>query len=399
MTLFPWLLAVVPLLGLPRVAGSLTVSDTSALYVRSDFELEQATLGFENAPRVDLALELRRVRLELGYGPRVVAANIAGTGEPLLLLLHEAAATLRYGGKRGQLALGQSLVLGEQYLAKLPQTTAVDPIAPPDPTTSRATPLANTQSLRTRAHLTSALAAYSLTRRHQGEGAASYTVSGGADGEARALQPLLRTVFGALGLRFRLTRRDDLVTSASTYRTTTSNGFEHWVATASESWSSRLSTRTTSSLALGIGYRDTERPDGDRKRSPLPLGSASINHALRVMHSLGSLSAGVALSPNVNPLTGELQTTLQGSASSAVKKRDSTFELTIDALQSLPVDETRATRVVGGGVRATHQLARWFSLFAGVRLQHQEIADTALSLSLSWAVSGGCLLASPPLRL
>jgi hypothetical protein len=397
-TLFPWLLAVVPLLGLPRVAGTVTVSDSSALYVRGDFELQQVTLGFENAPRVDVGLELRRLRLELGYGPRFVAANIASPGEPFFLLLHEAAATLRYGGKRGQLALGQSLALGEQYLAKLPQTTAVDPIAPPDPTTSRVTPLANTQSLRTRAHFTSGIAAYSLTRRHQMEGSASYAVGGGADAAARALQPRLRTVAVGTGLRYRVTRRDDLVTTGTAYRSVTSNGFEHWVGTLGESWSSRLSARTTSSLALGIGYRDSQGPD-KRTRSPLPVGSASLSHALRIVHSRGSLAAGVALAPNVNALTGELQTVVQGSVSGGLQKRDLALELMLDALQSVPGDATRATRVIGGGVRATQQVARWVSLFAGVRLQHQEIADTALSLSLSWAVSGGCLLVVPPLRL
>lgn len=398
MTLFPWLLAVVPLLGLPRAAGTLTVSDGSAVYVRGDFELERVTLGVENAPRVDLAVDFRRLELALRYGPRFVGGDVAGPGDPAFLLLHEGTATLRYSGKRGDVALGQSLRIGEQYLGKLPQTTAVDPIAPADPTTSRATPLANADSLRIRAQTTSGLASYFLTRRHRLEGGASYTISGGANAAARALQPSLRTIEFSAGVRARLTRNDDLGSVGSAFRTRTSNDYQHWVATLQESWSTRISERTSSALMLGIGYRDSQAPGGKRTRAPLPVGSASVIHALRIAHSRGTLSAGAALSPFINLLTGEFQSSLQGSVSSSLQKRDTRLDLTVDALQTLPLDAPRATRVIGGGLRTTHQVARWISLFAGLRVQHQHIADTTLSLALQWAITGGCALESLPFR-
>jgi hypothetical protein len=376
-----------------------TVSDTSALYLRDDFDFGRPSLGIENAPRLDLALGWSALQLSLGYGPRLVVAELVGGSSPSLLLLHEASASLRYQRTRTQVAVGHSLSIGEQYLGKLPQASAADPLAPPDPTVSRATPLANSQSLRIRTETTSGLASYLWTRRIASEATVAYGVGGGADGAARALQPRLRTLALASSLRFRWSARQDLGTAAGASRVRTSNGYEHWIATLSEAWSMRWTPLTSSNLSVGAAWRETQRPDKTKSSEPAPIASSSISHLFRMARGNGALQAGASLAPNVNVLTGELQLAVQGSASAGVQRKRSAAELTADALQTLPADATRATRVVGGGIRLTQQTAEWLLLFAGLRLQHQQIADTSLSLALQWAITAGCTLQSSPLTL
>lgn len=396
MTLIPWLLAVVPLLGLPRAAGSVTVSDSSALYVRDNFRFQGATLSIENAPRIDLDVGFRALRLSLGYGPRIVGAGVGGADSPSLLVMHEGSASLRYERRRTQLAAGHALSIGELFLGKLPTAPAPDAIAPPDPTTSRATPLANAQSLRIRAHTTSAIGSYRWTRRAQSELAASYGLSGGADAASRALQPSMRTLAFSSALRFLQTPRALLVTSGGASRVATSNDYQHWIATVSQTLSYRATRVTSTSLTVGAAFRNTQDPEDDVERGLVPIAGGSLDRRLKLGRGLGSLQAGVSLSPFVNMLTGELQTALQGTSSAGLQRKRASAALTLDALQTLPVDASRATRVIGGGVRGSRRVAEWLDLFLGLRLQHQRIEDTALSLSLQWAVSAGCVIATPP---
>src|SRR5690606_9738877 len=87
---------------------------------------------------------------------------------------------------------------------------------------------------------TSATLEYLWSRRWSSEFRASFGISGGADAAAQAMLPRQRITELEASLDHRLTPRDTLSTGLTVAQIWTSNGYDHWLATAMETWATDI---------------------------------------------------------------------------------------------------------------------------------------------------------------
>jgi len=130
--------------------------------------------------------------------------------------------------------------------------------------------------------------------------------------------------------------------------------------------------------------------------------SASLQGAIylyRQRHLQVSLLLGSGLSPAISPLTGQLQTRLQGSATLQVVADKTTIAGTADTSQTLPADSDTATRAVGLGVVATYRPGRAMELSAGYRTVIQTSNDPRYDLPQLWLAFISLGLYAPPIKL
>lgn len=391
------LVAALPLLGALGAAGTLRLTDTTTAYLRSRVLARGAAFDVDTMPDVDLGLRWRRAQVSLRYAPQLTFRNVAGEDEFTLMAMHNAALVVSAGGRRLRLQVAQTLSIGRWNLGALTPLADRDPTTPDSATTARGTLLPYTETLRLRSEQTSASATYAWSRRVRSELRGSYGLYGGAPGESRRYLPLQYTGAVSLSVGVLLTRRQQLESTLSGSHVSTSNDYEHWVATLGQAWSMRLARTTSTSLALGAFVHDSHLPDGSRRTGVVPAGAASLSHGVLFHRVRTTLMAGGSVIPFFNMITGDLQTSLQASASASVQRRYTTGVVMVDALQTLPLDAQRMTRLVGGGVRFVQRVGEPCDLFAGVRVQHQEVAGLELSVPWQWSIHAGATVRAPTL--
>lgn len=389
--------AALPLLGALGAAGSLRLSDSTTAYLRSRLVGPGTALDLATTPEADASLMWRRARINLRYAPQLTLRDTAGPDSPTLLVMHDASAVATYATRRLELQLGQSLSMGRWNPGTLTQLSDRDPTEPESATTARTALLPNAASIELRSEQTSFSGSYRLTRRTGSTVRGSYGIFGGASGESRLVQPLQRTATVALSVAHALTRRQQLETTLGGVQTSTSNGYEHWVATAAEAWSLSVSRSTSTSLALGAFFYDSRGPDDLQSSGLVPSGALSVRQAGVLGRVHTRLLAGSSVLPFLNTLTGELQTSLQATTSLSAQYLDTTVSIYGDALQTLPLGGTRSARVLGAGLRLEQELSDTFALMAGARVQHQELASAELLVPYQWVVYAGAVVRAPVL--
>jgi hypothetical protein len=100
------------------------------------------------------------------------------------------------------------------------------------------------------------------------------------------------------------------------------------------------------------------------------------------------------LSPYPNPISGQMQTFITGSAAIRAYALDS-FDLqaSVDGSDSIWDGGQPGTRALGAALIATQPLARYLLVNAGARLQKQQVFSA--NLPLQWVLSVGLTVRAP----
>jgi hypothetical protein len=394
-----WLLGVVPLLGLPKAVSTVSVSDSSSFFARGELRGAEAATGVDTTPQLDLSTSWRYLTLSGSYAPRLVVANVSGPEDAHLRVLHTGSLALSWRTERSQLELGQYFGVGEQYLGTLPQLVTRDPLAPLDPSTSRAPLLATVDSLRVRQTTTSVRGTHQWTERLTSGVDASYAVSGGADAQARALSPRFETALVGSTLGYALSEQAQLQGRLSTSHIDSSTRNVYWISDAIASWTMSWSERLASTVGAGASWIQRSRGEHASSASAAPNLTASLVETIEHRGLTLKLRSGGRLAPFVNTLTAELQTTLQGSLGANLRIAETELDLSLDGSRSLPLDASDHFRVLGVGSRATQGIRDWLGVYAQVRVLEQRVAQVAASLPAQWMVIAGVVVSAPKLDL
>ena len=254
------------------------------MYARHSFVDEAAVANVEDVLRIDAGLSWPTLQLELDYEPRLTIVDIFGSGSSPVLWLHSGGARLSWRHPRYTLQLTQAGTWGEPEFTQL-ATVASSQAAPVQTTTIQGTGnqpppqvaggttasapnlLPNAQTIHIASEETAVDLNVLLARRWHSDTRASYGFSGGADDLARMFWPRQRRAELDSSVGFNWSRRDQLSTVLTGARVEVSNGYQHWLTSASEAWETRWSATTGSRLGLGVAFRDSTAPDGNERRA------------------------------------------------------------------------------------------------------------------------------------
>jgi hypothetical protein len=247
---------------------------------------------------------------------------------------------------------------------------------------------------------TSASLRYDWSRRWRSEVVAAFGFSGGANIEAQVFLPRQRTAQLDTSLIFRRSRLDELSTGVSIARIDTSNGYDHWLASLMETWSMRWARSSGGQLGAGVSIRDTTGPAGLRATAWVPVGSASAWYAL-LMHAMEvRFQWNVGYRPDINVLSGTLQSRLFTSAQIGLTVERSSLRLELGAAQTFPRDAPDATEVVSADLIFEQELVEWLFLQLGGQITRQRFgSDSALaSVGSRWLLYAGLEARVPQVR-
>lgn len=385
------------MLGLPRPVLTLDVSDTTTSYVRSDVERGEVGVDLDTLPALAVGLDFRRAAVHLAYSPRLTVRDVGDEADRTFQVVHNAYLDLTYRTPRTRVDLGHSLLTGRQLYSNVAQLpTPGAEITPP--TTARVDLLPGVRSLRVLSSQSYGSISHRFTPRWSSDLRGGYGISGGRDAAAQEIQPRLKEGRVAAALGYLVTRRDQVSLELSTTRMVLSNGYEHWISGASAGWNHSFRRTTQASLDAGALMQRTTLPSDETRTKARPSVSASVSQEASRGFFHTTLSAGAALGPRVNTLTGELLLVAQGQATASLRHDLTTVALTVDAFQSLPTDEPLAARVIGGTLLGLQTLNEWLDIAASARLQDQRLEGSTLSLPLQWAVGVGVRVHAPTQR-
>ncbi|HMI94853.1 MAG TPA: hypothetical protein VK509_25945, partial [Polyangiales bacterium] len=299
-----------------------------------------------------------------------------------------AALSYAYTTPRLELTLGQSVGVSDQSLAGLALAAPLDAAGVPSPTPSvptTAAELVQTGQVRTFAETTSAALQYQLTHRLRSQYQLSYNISGGLRDRDEEQLPQIRTASGSAGLTQLLSRRDDLTTTVVLTQSEVSprklpsgdlsSGTDHWIVGLTEAWVRRWNRDVTSTLSAGV-TGSSSGTDGvdDRDESIDPNLSATLFASL-YNHRRTTLSTalGASLAPQINGLTGQLQTQLGAFAGLGLNVEETSVNAEGTLGQALPTDEPGAARIVTVGVGMSQRVLEFLTLGAQYRSIWQNV--------------------------
>lgn len=390
----PALAALLIVLSTP--SGTLKLSDVARVYARRAQISDATTMDLETTPRVELQLAWPTNLLDLDYAPRFAWVDVLGSVPSPTLLLHSAALRFVRRQPRYTLSLLQTGALGNQDFTQLGagRTPGLEPV-PATPGEPMMAPqldlLPGAERVRVAAEETTASLQYAWTQRWRSEAQAAFGFSGGANDAAQQFLPQQRKAQLDLSLAFGRSATDELTTAFSGAQIRTSNGYDHWLASLVESWSLRWSETSGAEIGVGAALQDTSGPAGLQSTDAVPLGNASIQHALLLRHLQARFQWNIGYGPDVNVLAGTLQSRLFASAQASVSIERSSLALNLGAAQSFPRDAPDATELLSADLAFEQELADWISLQLGGQITHQSFASaTALSSAGSlWLLYAG----------
>jgi len=301
-----------------------------------------------------------------------------------------AALTYTYTTARWELTLQESVSVSEQGLAGLALAAPLDAAGVPSPTPSvgtTAAELVRTDRVRTFNETTSAALQYQLSRRLRSNYQLSYSISGGLRDQDEARVPQIRTASGSAGLTHLLSRRDDLTSTVTLTQSEVSStentagadlpGADHWILGLTEAWIRRWNPAVSTTLSAGV-TGSSSGTDGieEREESVNPNLAASLFATLyNRRQTTFSAALGSTLAPQINGLTGDLQTQLGAFAGLGLTVEETSVNAEATMGQTLPADEAGAARVVTAGAGMTQRVFEFMTIGAQYRSIWQDVAS------------------------
>jgi hypothetical protein len=390
----PALAALLIVLSAP--SGTLKLSDVARVYARRTPINDATTMDLETTPRIETRLAWPTTALDLDYAPRFAWVDVLGSDPSPTLLLHSAAVRFAWQRPRLTLSLLQTGAFGDQDFTQLGAggLPGLEPV-PATPGEMMMAPqldlLPGAEVVRVAAEETTANLRYAWSRRWSSELQAAFGFSGGANDAAQQFLPQQRRAQLDLSLAFTRSASDELTTAFSGAQIRTSNGYDHWLVSLVESWSLRWSETSGGEIGVGVALQDTTGPAGLASTDAVPVGTASVQHAVLLRDVQARFQWNVGYGPDVNVLAGTLQSRLFASAQASVTIARSSLALNLGAAQSLPRDAPDATELISADLAFEHELADWLSFQLGGQITRQSFASaTALSSAGSlWLLYAG----------
>jgi hypothetical protein len=393
--------------------GTLALSDAARVYARRAELDEAVAVDVDNTPRLVLGVAWPTTRLDLSYAPRLMWLDVLDERASPTLLLHAGSLQLSSRRPRSLLWLAQTVAVGDETFVGLDGAGGAgdQPIASPtqpvdDGATTPATSpdlelLPDTTAVSVAEAETSAGLSYDWSRRVASELRASVGLSGGADAEARLVLPRQRTVQIDHSLLLRLSRRDELRTALDLTQTRTSNGYDHWLASLTESWSMLFTPSSGGELALGAGTRHTTGPDALSTAEVLPVGAANAWYLLLARGLEARFQWNVGFQPHVDALAGTLQSRVDTSVQAGVTADRSSVRLELGAAQTLPPDAPDASTLLSADLVCEQRLLDWLALQLGGQILRQRArrAGPLAAAGSRWLLYAGLEGRVPEVRL
>jgi hypothetical protein len=388
-------------IALQAVAGTLKLADATRVYARRSLIDQTAVADFQNALEIDAALVWPKVQLEAGYAPRFTFAQGFGSAPDSGFWLHSALARLSLREPRYTLSLMQTGTIGEQDFARTGGTIALEQPASGDPMMApKVLLIPNARFLPVAAEETTGKFTYLWSRRWRSDIQASFGFSGGSNIDAQMILPRQRKTQLDTALDFDWSRRDEFSSALSGVQVETSNGYEHWLASLTETWSRRWTSSSGADLGLGVAFQDTLGPDQSRQRAWVPIGSANVTQAILTQDMQLRFRLGIGYGPNVNVILGRLQERLQVTALTSLTTARMTVSVTLAAAQTLPTDAPDASRLASAALAFEYALLDWLRGQLGGQATRQQLAllGTRDAGSTAWLLYAGLEARAPAFR-
>jgi len=396
------LCAVAGLLAGTGATGALDLADRAQLSSRVAAPGQrQAPVDLENGATALLTVSAAPLQLRLGYGPQYTLVDAFDERARARVLLQAGFAQLSLGRAGQVLSLNATGSIGEQSFARL-VSAPVDPAARADPATSRVDflPAANAP-LPIASWSAGLVFSQPWSARWRSTFAVTYGESGGRGEAAQMILPQQQTATAGVSTTFAASRLDQLAGGVEAVNTRASSGLDYSGLGLALAWSRRLAPRTALRLGAGaIAGRQRDVRLGATR--PTLEGTASAvltTDLLRAHDLLVSLAVGASVAPQVASLTGVRQQRTQGAATlTAQLFQRTTVTATVDATQTLPLEDPHEARIVGAGVSASHRVGDLIDLVAGYRTAWQQSRDPFIaSLPRQWFAYLGVALRTPSL--
>jgi hypothetical protein len=372
-----------------EIAGALEIADRTEIRVRAPGTTAAAALDLETAPVARLSLGSRRLRITLGYTPRLTLWDVGSAVQPAAW--NGGDARVEWLGRLVRVALEENAGYGTVDLASSPAapgTTMGPPTVALVPGLSLLPTMSSTTTLTSRLTL----------RRWTFATTAGYQLAGGATASARSILPLEQGPFGEASADYAATRRDHVVMSLAASDTTFSSGQDAAIVEPALGYRRVLSRTTEASLKLGVGEAWTRASPGSAEG--LEAHPAAEGVVERRSGADGQLDAraAVRIGPVVNPLFGVVDERAGASLTASYRLRRLTAHAFVDGSRSVPAGSVYATSFVAGEVGAAYRTTRLLSLDCGARWIWQRQDATGASFAQGTLFVGATLRA-PPARL
>lgn len=373
-------------------------------------------------PSAQLRLDWPEYTLSFGYGASLTVTPLESRPRDLLVY-HTAFVNTAYRFRRSVLSLSSTGLLGEvnfQRLALDPAAANPTPVpggvsnGDPDPTggTSGGEPavdpaqpssMPNVQPPQLQPRITKEAVHYgswtnTLAFDHRVDdrlklgAAASYSMSGGLEPEARTIYPTTRgTLLRAFGdYTLPASPRDAFVTTVTLQQGWSSLGTRVTLATANEAWNSRLGRKTSSLLGVGVAAFRAHYPEGYDSFSLYPTATAFIGHATRLEG--GNLSFGVAVfvAPTLDPLRATVDPRAGTGANASWQRRLFFANLNVGTAASISKagNDAAAFNNFSAGALAGYRITDWMQADVGGTMTQQAYRGTT-TIPFSYAIMAG----------
>jgi hypothetical protein len=385
-----------------ELRGGLDLADRTQLSSRAALPGQRQTpIDVENGAMAVATLAWAPAHARLGYGPQYTLVDAFDERERARILMQTGFAGVSFGGRGYALSLNATGSLGSQSFSRLVSAPA-DPQAAPDPAAARVDFLPrNNEPLPISSLSGGATLSCQWSGRWSSAWSAMYSVSGGRGAEAQAVLPQQRTATAGVSTTYAASHTDQVSGSLEAVNTRTSNGLDYSGLGVTLGWSVRLAPRSGLRLSAGaIGGRQRQ-PDMPVARFTME-GTASgvvTSELLRARDLLVSLSLGASVAPQVASLTGTRQQRTQGAGTvTAQLFRRTTVAATVDATQTLPLEDPHEARILGAGLAVSQRAGDLVDLVAGYRSAWQQSRDPFIaSLPRQWFAYIGLALRTPTL--
>jgi hypothetical protein len=301
-----------------------------------------------------------------------------------------AALSYAYTVARFELTLSQSVGVSKQSLAGLALVAPLDASGAPAPTLgadATAAELIRSDRVQTFNETTSAGLQYQWTRRLRSPFQLSYAIAGGLGDRAERLVPQIRTASGSAGLTYVISPRDDITTTVVLTQSEVSRGEDasgqdvagtnHWIVGLTEAWVRRWNADVNSTISVGVTASSSGTDGVEEREESIDPNLAANLFATLYSRRQTTLSAalGATLAPNINGLTGELQTQLGTFAGLGLTVEDTSVNAEATMGQTLPPDDPGAARVITAGAGMSQRVLEFLTLGAQYRSIWQDVED------------------------
>ncbi len=394
------LLAIVAFMNVPAAVGTLRLSDSARVAVRSGLAPRGDEVGFDNLLRLDVSFAWPTTELFVGYGPRLgLADDLERSDDPLqVTFLHEADAGVTISGARYRLTFRQGFSIGEQSFGQVfpvSDTAAATPPgaapapgagpavgapgAPATPDTPAAPGAGGPVPLQSSVDVWSASTTgalnYLWSERWVSSFDAGYGTTGGNGLVAEQFYPRLQTIDVGTALVHDLTRVHRIGGELRGQRGW-SDRSDYWLATLLGTFEILFTAETDLSLGAGVGYRDTlEQNIMTRTQALVPVGSAALTHEHAWLGARARYVFSLAYQPTVDTLNAQLQDRLTAQASASLATTSNSITLALSGSQSFPPNDPEASRFIGISLALTQQFADWIGAELGGQLADQSVGQ------------------------